>query len=122
MTERYVPRRGAARRTVELAGRARMTVAQQLQAVAQGLLPVDEVSPEAAQLLANRDALTERARGALERNREIQAACDEYLTLAPATNAQAVAQVKALTAGVRALAREQSALIRLVLGLLDDAE
>ena len=122
MTERYAPRRGAARRTAALADRARMTVAQQLQAVAQGLLSVDEVSPEAAQLLANREALAGRARDAVVRNQQIAADCGDYLAIPSPSAAQAVAHVRVLSAAVRALARHQSALIRLSLDMLDETD
>jgi hypothetical protein len=54
----------------------------------------------------NRATITERASTALQGNRD-------FLALASPTNAQTLAQVKDLT-------RQSSALIRLVLNLLDD--
>lgn len=56
----------------------------------------------------NRTTLTDRATQALAGNRD-------FLALAAPTNAQTLAQVKALT-------RQNAALIRLVLNLLEDTE
>lgn len=68
----------------------------------------DAQARKAAQdfLDGNRTTLTDRASTALAGNRD-------FLALASPTNAQTLAQVKSLT-------RQSNALIRLVLGLLDD--
>ena len=56
----------------------------------------------------NRTTLTDRAATALQANRD-------FLALAAPTNAQTLAQVKALT-------RQNTAIIRLLLGLLDGTD
>lgn len=87
-----------------------------------GLLPRDAVGPDAAERLAVADALRARARDAMATNRDVVDAREGYLALSSPTNAQVGAQVRALTRSVRAMARHQTALIRLTLDLLEGTD
>jgi UDP-glucose 6-dehydrogenase len=79
---------------------------------------VDISDPSAEEIVAS--DLRAKAQQALAANVAAQANNVTFLAIATPTNAQNAAQVRALTQHQQALLKECSALIRLVLGLLDD--
>lgn len=92
-------------RIAALVAAGSLTAEQQARAVELGLLPAAAASPEAQTQATNADALRTKARAAITAN-------DAFLALASPTNAQTLAQVRALT-------RETTALIRLAVKALD---
>lgn len=84
-----------------------LSTGMKLQAVALGLLQASEV-PELATQVANAATIRQQASAALTTNKT-------FLAIASPTTAQTLAQVKALT-------RQNQALIRLALQLLDGTD
>lgn len=98
----------AADRVAALHAAGRLTTAQQVRAVAVGLLTPAQVSAEARAQVANAATIKTQAQAALTANKA-------FLAVASPTAAQVSAQVKALT-------RQNQALIRLALDLLDNTD
>lgn len=90
-----------------------------LQVYQDGVL-VETEQIEVAQTSLNYDNLYVKAQQALAANITAQASNATFLAIASPTNAQNAAQVRALTQTQQTLLKECSALIRLLLGLLDD--
>lgn len=78
------------------------------------------VPPGPAQV--NADAIAKAAASALATNRAILNGADTYLAIASPSAAQVAAQVRGLTQAAKALAQQNTGLIRLVLGLLDSTD
>ena len=95
-------------RATALLAAGKLTTSQQVRAVALGLLTPAQCSPEARAAITNAATIRTQAAAALTANRT-------YLAIGAPTNAQVVAQVKALT-------RQSSGALRLLLSQLDGVE
>lgn len=80
----------------------------------------DELAAQQAE--ANRTAIEQAAAAAMADNDTIIAGADTYLAIASPTNAQVVAQVRALTQAARMAAQQRRKLIRLQLNDLTGTE
>ena len=70
----------------------------------------------------NAETLRERAVAALATNATIVSGADDYLALASPSQAQVVAQVRALTQAARAAALQRNGIIRLTLQAFDSID
>lgn len=71
---------------------------------------------------ANADAIQKAAASALATNRAIVSGADTYLAVTSPSAAQVAAQTRSLTQAAKALSQQNTALIRMVLGLLDGTD
>lgn len=105
----------APERAAALLAAGKLSTAQQVAAVERGWLNATDVSAAAQTAIKNLQAIRTQAAAAMTVNNQVITAADTYLALSAPTNAQVVAQVKALTTAAKIAAQQRNALIRLAL-------